>query len=315
MKKILLQLTLFLILSLFIPKESLAKTLEFQIFPAIIEIESEPGERIEHHIVIRGSGGESYKLEKYALNILDEYGRFTSSYGDEESLAWISFEPEEFSFVGLQEKRIKLIVDIPSEVSLGDYYLTIALERIDKEDTGRELEDMISGALEIPLLITVVKDGLPQIEGKTKSFELRKIYLSNPLTFRFVVENKGLRKLKSFGKLEITNLITKHEHIVELVPQNILSNSSRVVIDEYGFFTGRDNISWNSPSLFGIYSVNAQIYDRYFIDEDAKLILSTPNSYFVYFNIYLLVGVTTVLFALLSFLLLKRKKVLTKSRK
>jgi hypothetical protein len=315
MKKLFLAIIVVFILFVHFQDFLYAQTLEFQIYPAILEVESNPGERIEHQIVLRGSGGENYTLNAYALNILNNYGQFSSSFDDEISLNWISFYPKDFNFVGTQERKVNLVIDIPEDVSLGDYYLTVALEKEQKNIQATNLDSMVRGSLEIPLLISVVDEGLPQLEAEVKRFKGPVIKFQNPVVFNLEIENVGLRKIKSFGKLEITNLISNTTYIKEFVPQNILSKSSRVVLDEYGFFNGKDHITWQSPNLFGIYSAKAEVYDIYFVDESAELLVSTPDIYFVYINIYLFILVLSVLSVLIYFFVKKRrKKSLTKRK-
>ncbi len=307
MKKYILQI-LILILILTLSKEGIyANTIDFQIFPAILEIESKPGERIEHQIVLRGTGGQPYTLKVYGLNILDEYGRFASSMDDEIALDWISFEPNEFSFELDTEKKVKIVVDIPEDVSLGDYYLTVALEKASEEQRGAA----VSGAIEIPLLISVMDGALPQMQAQVKEFSGNRFNMFNPIKFKLEIENTGFRKIKSFGKVEIKNIITQKEYFRELVPQNILAQSSRVIMDEYGFYTGDSLISWESKSIFGVYKAQVDIYDMYFEDVNAQVLTSSNPFYFVYINIYLLGTLILICLIFIIFLLRKKPKSLT----
>lgn len=269
-------------------KPTKANEIEFQIFPSIIEIESAPGEEINHQIVIKGSGGGEYILKAYALEITDNHGHFVSSRERVDYLNWISFEPETITFESTEEKRVKLKIDIPATAKLGDYYLTVSLERESGNEQG---VTELAGALEIPLLITVTQDGYPPIEGEIKEFKTKYIDFWNPISFEVEVENPGFRKLKSFGKIEIVDLITKKTYSKELIPQNILSESSRVIIDEEGFIEGNDYISWISPDIFGIYSARVDIYDRYHEEDNASILLSSPELTFVYLNFFLLLGI------------------------
>jgi len=313
MKNITIKIIIGFVILLTFGGYSYAQSLEFEIFPAILEIESSPGERIEHQIVLRGSGGENYVLNSYALNILNNQGQFSSSFDEEIALDWISFNPKDITFVGTQERKAHLTIDIPEDASLGDYYLTIALEKEQGKDQPVNIDSMVRGSLEIPLLISVTDEGLPQLEARIKEFRGRVIKFQNPLIFYLEVENIGLRKIKSFGKLEITNLISKTTYTKEFVPQNILSKSSRIVLDEYGFFNGKDHITWPSPTIFGIYSAKASIYDRYFVDTDAQLLVSSPDLYFVYINTYLLVTILVMLVIFIYIITKKRREIRTKA--
>ena len=307
MKKNILQILVLLLILTLSKGGVYADTIDFQIFPAILEIESKPGERIEHQILLRGTGGEQYTLKVYGLNILDEYGRFASSMDEEIALDWISFLPNEFSFELATEKRVKIVIDIPEDVSLGDYYLTVALEKTSEEEGTAA----VSGALEIPLLISVMDGALPQMQAKVKEFNGNHFNMFNPIKFKLEIENTGFRKIKSFGKVEIKDLITQKEYVRELVPQNILSQSSRVIMDEYGFYTGDNLISWESKSLFGIYSARADIYDMYFEDVNAQVLTSSEPFYFVYINIYLLGALILLCLIFVIFLLKRKPKALT----
>lgn len=303
-KKLSIILTTIILLFTF-SKVILAQQLQFQIYPAIIEIESKPGETIEQQITIKGSGGQTYQLKAYALEITSNYGHFTSSNEKVDYLDWISFNPEEFTFTGYEEKKINLTVQIPETTKLGDYYLTISLEKI-VENNNENIS--LGGSLEIPLLITVTNNGEPKTQGEIKRFVTPYIDFYNPIRFDLEVENSGQRKLKSFGKIEITNKITNKKYSKELLPQNILSNSSRVVIDENSFINGNEYISWQSPNLFGVYSVKVYVYDNYSQNPEAQIITSSEEKVFIYFNIYLLLIIILIIVLLILLLRLKRKK-------
>ena len=296
--RVLLLLTIFSLSS----SSLFAKSMDFQIFPAILEVESKPGESIEHQIILKGSSGEPYTLNVYGLNILDKYGRFASSMDEQLALDWISFEPKEFTFDLTLEKRVKIKINIPKEASLGDYYLTIALERVDSELGSSSL----AGALEVPLLITVEDGTYPIMEARVKEFNTSFFNMFSPIKFKLEIENSGFRKIKSFGKVEIVNLLSKKKYTRELIPQNILSKSSRMVLDEYGFYTGNGLISWEPESLLGIYSAQAYIYDIYFEDPKANVLVKSDPIYFVYINRYLLITLIFILFFTLIFLSKRR---------
>jgi hypothetical protein len=302
-KKLSIILTTIILLFTF-TKETLAQQLQFQIYPAIIEIESKPGETITQKITIKGSGGQTYQLKTYALEVTSNYGHFTSSTKQVEGLDWVSFNPQEFTFTGYEEKKVSLTVDIPQNAKLADYYLTISLEKI-----AEDQEEMtFGGSLEIPLLITVTNNGEPKTQGEIKKFTAPYVDFYNPIRFDLEVENSGQRKIKSFGKIEITNKITGETYSKELLPQNILSNSSRVVIDENSFVKGNEYIGWNSPHIAGIYSARVDIFDKYSEKTDAQIITSSKEKIFVYFNIYLLLTVVLITLSIFFFLIQSKRR-------
>jgi hypothetical protein len=280
-----------------------AEEIEFKIFPSIIEIESKPGEEIEYEIVVSGTGGGEYTLNVYPLVVTDNKGHFTSTRDEVKEIEWISFSPKKVVFQANEQRKINLTVSIPETAELGDSYLSISLERTGQEKGGI---DQVSGALEIPLLISVTKDGYPKLEAKIKEFVGKKIYFFNPMRFNLEIENTGFRKLKSYGKIEITDLISKQTFSKELIPQNILSNSSRIVIDSEGFVQGYDYVSWVSPDIFGIYSARVSIYDRNLYEEDAMIILTTPKLHFVYINLFFLLSLLLTVLLIIIFAIKNR---------
>jgi hypothetical protein len=291
-------ISLFLLLTFF--KYVNAQQLEFQIHPSIIEIESEPGETITHEIKIKGTGGQTYQFNVYALAVTSDFGHFTSSTQRVEGLDWISFEPKELTFSGYEEKKTNLLIDIPREAKLADYYLTISFER---KNVDPQQGVNLGGSIEIPLLITVAKGDEPKADGQIKKFVTPYIDFNNPIRFDLEVENSGGRKIKSFGKIEITNKITGEKYSKELLPQNILVNSSRVVVDENSFVNGNEYISWQSPHLVGIYSAKVDIYDKYSEKPGSQIITSSEEKFFIYFNIYLLLTLVLVTLSVILFIL------------
>lgn len=272
--------------------------LSFQIYPTIIEVESEPGQIIKHQFIVKGSGGGNYFLKAYSLEVTDRNGHFISSKKNNPYIGWITFNPVMLNFDAYEEKKVDLIIKIPENTELGDYYLTIAMEReLDDKNQG----PVLAGSLEIPLLITVMKEGEPKVEGLIEQFKTQYIDFFNPVKFNIQIKNSGIRKLKSFGILEIKNIITDKKYSRELIPQNVLADSSRIALDEEGFVQGNDYVSWVSPDIFGIYSAKVDLYDKYHTEENAEILTSSPELTFVYIDFFLLVGIllSIALFVLL----------------
>lgn len=281
-----------------------AEKIDFNIFPTIIEIESEPGQTIRYPIKIKGTGGGSYILKAYALQITDTQGHFVSSKEEAEYVNWVSFKPEVLTFENYEEKESNIYVEIPKDTELGDYYLSIALER-DFPDTKQG--PLLSGALEIPLLITVSKDGLPKLDAEIKKFKTSYIDFFNPITFDIEIRNLGRRKLKSYGEVEIKNKLTDKTYTKELIPQNILAESTRIAVDEQGFVQGNEYVSWVTPDLVGIYSAKVNLYDKYHEEDNASILASTEELTFIYFDFFLLLGIVIAII-LIALLVYNRKQ-------
>lgn len=277
--------------------------LNFQIYPTILEVESEPGQIIKHQFIVRGSGGGNYFLKIYSLEVTDKSGHFISSKKANDYVSWITLNPTLLNFDAYEEKKVDIIINIPENTTLGDYYLTIAMER--------ELEDknegpILGGSLEIPLLITVMKEGEPKLTGLIEQFKTQYIDFFNPVKFNIQIKNSGIRKLKSFGVLEIKNKLTNKTYSKELIPQNVLADSSRIAVDEEGFVQGNDYVSWVSPDFIGIYSAKVDLYDKFHSEENAQILTSSPELTFIYLDFFLLIGILLSL-ALFILLYLYRK--------
>lgn len=285
-------------------RATFAQQIDFNIYPTIIEIESEPGQTIKYPITIKGTGGGQYNLKVYGLEVTDNQGHFVSSKQEFDQLQWISFKPENLEFENYEQREANLFVTIPNDASLGDYYFTISLER---EFPDTEQGPVLSGALEIPLLITLSKDGFPKLEAEIKKFKTKYIDVFNPITFDIEVRNAGARKLKSYGEVEITNITSKDTYTKELIPQNVLAESTRIVVDEQGFVQGNDYVSWISPNLIGIFKAKVTLYDKYHQEDNASILASTEELTFIYFDFFLLLG---ILFAiiLISLLIYSKKR-------
>ena len=290
------------------PLSSHGQKLEFDLYPSIIEIESEPGQTIQHQIIANGSRGGNYIFKAYTLEVTDNEGHFKSSRKETEYLDWVSFTPAVLNFEAYQEKKVNLTVDIPEDTELGDYYLTISLER-EFEDT--QMGPVLGGSLEIPLLITVYKEGEPRLEGFIKVFKTVYIDFFNPVTFNVEIENPGLRKLKSFGQIIIKDRINKKMYTKELVPQNVLADSTRIAIDEEGFVQGNDYISWVSPNIVGIYTARVDLYDKYHEEENASILDSSKELTFIYIDFFLFLGLSLgiILLSLVIYLNNKAKNI------
>ncbi|MBM3208752.1 hypothetical protein FJZ40_00460 [Candidatus Shapirobacteria bacterium] len=226
------------------PSEARAQTFSLGIWPPLLEAMIQPGKAITQVYKISNFGddiiltpkvipflpsGEKGELSFPGLNIESQ----TSS-------PWFSLQNADLRLdrpllvKSGEIRELVLKIKIPGEARENDYYHTFLLTTGGEELLRKELSQNASqsrGYLGANILITVSRDGQPVKKGEIEEFAVKAHKFSildsfEPIKFNLKAKNSGKTLWKPFGKITINDSFG-HKAETELLPQNVLANSSR----------------------------------------------------------------------------------------
>ncbi len=139
------------------------------------------------------------------------------------------------------EKKLFLNIDIPANEPASDYYFSIIFI---SKNVGSQQEDFtgsttIIGGVAMNILMTVSGDARknkePELkpEGIVQEFSSPTFVQKGPIPFILRVKNIGNTLLTPTGSIKITNMFDQFIGKVDLLPVNILANTTRAIPDSF----------------------------------------------------------------------------------
>lgn len=235
---------LFSFLLLFYPFQ-LLNAASIGLSPLIFEEKGEPGKKIELFLkVYNGSDGKTLKIvmEKGDIQPTGESGFVivqTPGTQSNSLASWLKIEPESFTLTPKEEKIVKIIIDVPKNVSPGSYFGTVLASSQNFEEipaTGARIVQRIGSLilLEIP--------GAIEVSFRVKKFTTKKFWEKGPIDFEILFENLGNIHIKPEGEIKIQNILGQTVETIPLPEYNILPGAKRKI-----------EMSWSKKRLFQVY--------------------------------------------------------------
>lgn len=222
-----------------------ASALSLGVYPPLVQIETIPPANVNSKITIQNLNDNPVDLEitlKPFIASKDENGQVEyipqdQSFGEDplilqrtqiidgdQAIKSITLAP-------LQKKDLTLNIDIPAEESLGDYYFSIIFSSIPQAPLFLNQSQSVGGvATNVLLSITSEAKEMPQ--GIIETFSSPIFVEKGPVPFTVKIENTGRYFITPQGSILIKNIFGQTVGKVNLLPVNILSNSTRSIPDE-----------------------------------------------------------------------------------
>ncbi len=280
-------ISLFLILySLFIPGSAFGQNqdaLFLGIFPPILEINADPPAKIESNISVSNLNDNVQNLKIIFKSFkLSPEGNGTITYLTGNSIEGpdplilqkvkvydggnaingLLLEP-------LETKELKLKISLEENAPIGDYYFSVIFvsSPSDSKETSRV---QVPGGIGTNVILSVGKKG--ETRGEIKEFSVPALVGSGPLPITLLLRNNSNHYVTPRGKITIKNMIGGTAGRIDILPQYILANSQRYMIDanqaspSANFSSTVTRLSkknrvivWPEKFLFGFYTVTASI--------------------------------------------------------
>ena len=335
MKKFILMLLSFSILliveSIFAQGKN---TFSLGIYPPILEINAEPPANIEADISIQNLSNSTQNLKIIfksfrpaetadgTLRYINEdlpAGRQGIIEGSDALIlerikVYDQENPvEEISLDPFESRNVTLKIDLEDSSPNGDYYFSVIFLSI-KIHSGKSSGSQIQGGIGTNIILSVgPADG--RASGEIKEFSIPGFLSNGPVPITLLLQNNSDHYIVPSGRIIIKDMFGREAGKVNILPQYILINSSRFMIDSdqasesaelsehlRKLSSNHAVLIWPKKFLFGLYTAHAHI----------KLSNNGPifetKTRFVALPIYTLFAISFVAFVLIGiFLRVKRK--------
>jgi len=176
-----------------------------------------------------------------------------------------------FFFPSKTKKQAVLRIHIPPGIPDGDYYYLVLAETVPAFSVAGQSTGIASASIGSPLLVSITESGITEIKATIAEFSFKPDYVltvgnntvrivdnSHTLPIVLSVRNMGRNLIQPTGSIIDSN--GKNKNIYTIVPQNILSNSQRVLkaFSDGGLDKTNSTVILSSLSL-GNHRVNAEI--------------------------------------------------------
>lgn len=217
-----------------------------------------------------------------------------------------------FFFASKEKRQAVVRIHIPKGIPDGDYYYMIMAETVPAFSLAGQSTGVASASLGAPLLISVTESGITDIQAQIAEFSFKpySIVSFGKRTFHIVdsansvsitgsVRNMGKHMIQPKGT--ITHRYGTVKKNYSIIPQNILSNSQRLIKTD-GQVQGESTTTLTLPHLtIGKHNITAAIS---FNDESS---VHYKNIEFIVLPIRLL-KIVMIAFGLVAFYFLLRHK-------
>ncbi len=225
------------------PLKASSAGLSFELYPPIIQIQTNPPANISTPIIVKNLSDEALSLQI----IMKPFSASSPSSSFLAQNLQISDNKNEIKSLTLapkQQKRLNLRINIPQNYTLSDYYFSVIF--LSKNtDSNNSNETKISGGLATNVLLSVGTDIKPK--GELEEFSAPFFVTKVPLPFTVKIKNTGNHFITPHGYILIKNIFGKIVDKINLMPVNILVNSTRSIpsINQLDLSASNHNVEMN----------------------------------------------------------------------
>jgi len=221
--------------------------------------------------------------------------------------------PKTFKIGPNEIKKLRLVVNIEDGAPIGDYYFSVIFISNDNNSIQSSGSTAPSG-IATNVILSVGEKGEPN--GEITSFKSPFFFDQGPVPFTLLLSNKSDHFVVPRGKIDIKNIFGKTVGEINILPQYILSNSSRFMLntdqaspssalqDTLGKLKPKTNILvWNEKYLFGLYTAKVTVA----LSETGPIL--TSSSAFIAFPISYVVAFAFIVLIMAGIYLRVKKKI------
>jgi len=285
---------LVLILLLLLPLKAYAQEFHVSVEPTVLYIDTTPPSSPEAPFIVKNLANTSIKLTPRLIPFeAEEDGKIKLLINNQNDLS--SFIKARLVIIdenGLineldlrpgEAKQLKLGINLEPGDPVGDYYFTLVFM-----SEGEILDETTTSAIPAGIGINVMLSIGPKIDASAEieEFSARSFIDSGPVDFSLKVKNNGEHLIQPKGFISIKNMFGKEVGKLDILPQYLLSNSSRFLIDDSQASPSAEieNIIaelepenpvaiWKEKFLMGRYSATARLT----LEDGSAVITSTTH--------------------------------------
>jgi hypothetical protein len=216
-----------------------AQTLSLGIYPPLLEVMIQPGKSITQVYKIKNSGDDTNLIPHLVpFKPTDEFGNIKLlNYETLDSgvSKWFSLANadrdlgQEIFVPSGKTEELVLKIKVPQNAEEADYYFSLIMTTSPTPPRG-ETKMGMKAVVASNILLTISKDGKPQKKAEISKFSCQKIIDSfDKVVFQVEIKNIGQSYLKPGGNISIYNTIGQLSANLDLLPENVLVNSTRKI--------------------------------------------------------------------------------------
>lgn len=293
------------------------------IYPPVIEIQATPPSSPVVKLVIQNNNSEDVALKIELIPLkpngttgdvtlmpsLSDKG-FYPYYKDKIQFLVDNKKTDTITLQALETREIDLNVNLEKGDPPGDFYYSIVFISSGSQPQDTSVSSIPAG-IATNLLLSIGPKS--QASGGIAEFTTKGFKSNGPADFYLKLHNASSHLIQPQGTVEIYDIFGRKVGKVTVLPQYILANSDRYLMDQaqatgearlaFNESTNKPKIVWPEEFLLGLYKAKANII----LEENGKKIEAV--TYFFAFPTYLFFALTIVLFVIISIYLRVKKKV------
>jgi hypothetical protein len=309
----------FILLFLFIfSKNVYAQEFHVSIEPTVIQIDSTPPSKFQAPFRIKNLSNSSIKLGLKIIPIeARDDGKINLLLNEEDNLASVIRERliildgqtqiKELELRGGETKDLILFMDVIKRDPAGDFYFSLVFT-----SDGVVIDETSTSSIPAGIAMNVLVSIGPKVSATAiiEDFSTNKIAGAGPVFFNLKLKNTGRHLIQPEGNVTIKNMFGKKVADIKILPQYVLAESLRYLIDSTQASPSaqtsdilsrkkQDNpvVIWGEKFLLGFYTAEAKLYLE---DNGAEVIKRIT---FFAIPVQILVIVSGIVFVILGILL------------
>jgi hypothetical protein len=220
--------------------------------PVFFDLSVNPGGTINDRIRVRNNTTSPLTVNIEVRRLTgDEQGELTFNEDNNDgSLNWLNFSENTLTLTPLEFTNIPFSITVPEDAAYGYYYtVNLTQKGVSQETTGTA----ISGAVAVPILLNVRKDGA-QAKLDINTFDVES-YINETLPVNFDVKlaNTGNVHVRPRGNIFISGMGKDNITVIDINPGSgaIIPNTTRLFKSEWndGFIVKEAVMEDGAPKL------------------------------------------------------------------
>lgn len=323
-----MKILLFILVIFFLatPTKTYAQQFHLSIEPTVIQIDSTPPAKFEAPFQLKNLSSSSITLKpKFIPLEAREDGKVNLVFNEEENLDSLIKDRlsiidngsivEQVELRAGETKQLRLFMDIAQGDPAGDFYFTLVFL-----SEGGQVDQSSASSIPAGIGMNVLVSIGPKSEPSAiiEEFETKRLIGSGPVLFNLKLNNTGKHLIQPEGNIIVKNLFGKTVGDVKILPQYVLSNSSRYLIDSLqsspsaeiqGILSdnapGNPVVIWTEKFLMGPYTAQINLT----LEEGGEVVTRKITFFAIPVQILLLIsGIVFVVLGILLRINLKLRK-------
>lgn len=252
-----------------LPLKANAQSLSVGIYPPILQIQANPPASVNSTITIQNqsdqtttytinyvpfeANAEQNGLPQFDKELLPLYKDIFSKmqlYDEDNQVHQITLAPK-------QKKVLKYHIGLPKGEKPGDFYYSIVFTSVGSNENNQNSFLGSRAGIATNVLLNVGPKS--PASGFINTFKAPLFTSSGPVNFRLNVANNGQSYFAINGQVLVKNMFGQTIGKVDLLPVNVLANSSRFIPSKDAPDPNNPTVFWKEKFLLGIYTATARV--------------------------------------------------------